>query len=221
MERYFLLDKYNTYSDWGLILTAKDVTPPVPKEHLIELDGMSGSLDLSESLTGEITYKNRTVSATFWTDNGTFKDREKLLHEITKAIHGKKIKIVEPDYPEHYFYGRVKIKSKTNTLTYLSFTIEATCDPWRYRNHITRRRIDIGVDSDNPITIVINNRGAKTIYPIIESHASANMTYNGVSTTLYNGYTYEFPDIKIQSGISTFTIYGYGYIEIRYQEADL
>lgn len=216
MERYFLLDKYNTYSDWGLILTAKDVTPPVPKENLIELGGMSGSLDLSESLAGEITYKNRTVSATFWTDNGTYKEREKLLHDITRAIHGKKIKIVEPDYPDHYFYGRVKIKSKTNTLAFLSFTIEATCDPWRYRNHITERHIDI----DRATDIVINNHGSKTIYPLIDVEGNLTIGYNGSIVELKTG-TYKLTDIKLYSGISVITVAGNGAICLTYQEADL
>ena len=70
MERYFVLDKYNTWYDWRLICTAKDVTPPEPKTYYVELDGMDGTLDLSESLTGEISYKDRTVSAAFFTNNG-------------------------------------------------------------------------------------------------------------------------------------------------------
>jgi hypothetical protein len=177
---------------------------------------MSGSLDLSEMLTGEITYKNRIVSATFLTDAGNHKDRERLLHEITKTIHGKKIKIVEPDYPDHYFYGRVKIKSKTNTLAYLSFTIEATCDPWRYRNHITERHIDI----DRVTDIVINNHGSKTIYPLIDVEGTLTIDYNGHTVKLNTG-SYNITDIKLYSGISVITVSGNGAIGLTYQEADL
>ena len=63
MERHFIFDKYNTWADWDLIVTAKDITPPEPKTYYVELDGMSGSLDLSESLSNEICYEDRELKA--------------------------------------------------------------------------------------------------------------------------------------------------------------
>ena len=109
MERYFKFDKFNTFTDWDLILTAKDVTPPEPKIYKVDIDGMDGTLDLSEALSGQVVYKDRTVSAKFWTDHGTRADRNYLLRRIRQAIHGKKVRIVEPDDPDHYLFVK-KIK---------------------------------------------------------------------------------------------------------------
>ena len=154
MERFFILDKFNTWSDWRFYLTSKSTTDPEPKTNYISLDGMSGTLDLSEALSGEITYGDRTVSATFWTDEGSFRDRESRLRKIVAALHGKKIKIIEPDDPDHYFYGRIKVKSKNNKLAYADLTIEAVCEPWRYALEETVRRVDI--DTAAVTEIVIN-----------------------------------------------------------------
>ena len=217
MERFFILDNFNTWYDWRLILTSKTITPPEPKTKYVEIDGMSGSLDLSESLTGEITYKDRTITATFWTDNGSRKDREKLLRDIRVALHGRKIKIIEPDDPEHYFYGRVKIKSENNILPYAEFTIECTCEPWRYSLNDTVREVEV---TEKVTSVVINNNGAKTLYPVISVKGNVTITYNDINTTLSDG-DYKISDVKLRHGFNIIEVSGAGSVTFTYKEADL
>ena len=218
MERYFILDNFNTWYDWRLVLTSKDVTPPEPKTNYVELDGMDGTLDLSESLTGEIKYKDRTVSASFWTDEGTFKERSALLKNIVRTLHGKKIEIIEPDDPDHYFYGRVSVKSFNNILPYAEFTIEATCEPWRYAIEDSERIIE--VDSQTVTNAIIHNNGVKTLSPIITVTGSVNITYNGVTTPLIYG-TYKIPEIRLYQGTNVIGVSGNGSVTFTYKEADL
>lgn len=217
MERYFTLDKFNTWYDWHLILTAKTISDAEPKTHYVALDGMSGTLDLSEALTGEITYNDRTITATFWTDYGTRNDREILLRNITAAIHGKKIKVIEPDDPNHYFYGRAKISAKTNILPYAEFTITIVCEPWRYANEETERKIRAtSVNTD----VVINNGGVKTLCPLITVTGNVKITFNGNTTELTTGY-YRISDIKLRQGVNIIGVSGKGSVTFSYREADL
>ena len=218
MERYFILDNKNTWYDWRLVLTAKDVTPPEPKTNNISLDGMNGTLDLSESLTGEVTYNDRTVTASFWTDEGSYRDREMLIQEITRTIHGKKIKIIEPDDPDHYFYGRVKIKSRKNILPYLEFTIEATCEPWRYSIEDFERTVE--ANRKTVTSVIIRNNGVKTICPDVTVTGSVNLSYNGVTTPLTEG-TYKISNIKLYPGVNILEVSGSGLVTFRYKEGDL
>lgn len=217
MERFFVLDKFNTWYDWGLIVTAKDVTPPEPKTNYVELDGMSGTLDLSESLTGEVAYKDRTVTATFWTSEKTMVDRKILLQNIVRALHGKKIKVIEPDDPYHYFYGRLKVKSASHFPAYLTFNVEITCEPWRYANEETERIVDLdGVETN----VVIRNTGVKTLCPEITVSGSATLTYKGASVALTDGI-YKISDIKLYQGYNIVTVNGNGTVTFTYREADL
>ena len=217
MERYFILDKFNTWLDWSLILTEKKIDLAEPKTNYVNIDGMSGSLDLSESLTGEVTYKDRTILASLWTDKGSRRDREVLLKNITFALHGKKIKIIEPDDPDHYFYGRVKIKSPVNNLAYLEFTIEATCEPWRYALTDTVRQVDV---NNNEIDVVIYNHGVKTVSPTITIKGSVTIVYNNSRVVLANG-TYRVSDIKLRRGVNIIRLSGAGKVTFTYKEADL
>ena len=218
MERYFILDKLNTWYDLRLIVTAKTIGDAEPKTNYVKLDGMSGSLDLSEALTGEITYNDRTITATFWTDYGNRRDREALLRKVTASLHGRKIKIVEPDDPNHYFNGRVKIKSKANKLAYAEFTIEATCEPWRYANEESVRRVD--VNTSTVTDVVINNNGVKTLNPTVTVTGSVEITYNGAKTVLTDG-TYKVADIRLRQGVNIIGVSGVGSVSFIYREADL
>ena len=217
MERFFILDKFNTWYDWRLILTAKDVTPPEPKTNYVNLDGMDGTLDLSESLTGEIAYDDRTVTATFWTNNGTRTEREALLREIRAVSHGRKIKIIEPDDPDHYFYGRVKIKSIKNTVPYAEFSIEATCEPWRYANEESVRSVEV---NDQTVIVIMSNNGVKTLSPTITVTGSVTIGYNGATVDLTAG-VYRITDIKLYRGVNIVTVSGTGSVIFTYKEADL
>lgn len=218
MERFFILGNKNTWYDWRLYLTAKNIPDAEPKTNYVAIDGMDGTLDLSESLTGEIKYNDRTISASFWTDNGSYKDRNALLRSIVSQLHGKKIKIIEPDDPDHYFYGRVKIKSKKNILPYAELTLEAICEPWRYAINESVRRVE--VNSESVTDVVINNNGVKTLCPTITVTGAVNVIYNGVKTPLTSG-TYKISDVKLYQGVNIISVSGNGSVTFTYTEADL
>lgn len=217
MERYFTIGDFNTWYDWSLVLTAKDVTPPEPKENYVNLDGMNGTLDLSESLTGEVTYEDRKISATFWTDKGTREDRVKLIRDIIAAVHGRKLRIVEPDDPDHFFKGRVKVKSYNNILPYAEIKVEITCEPWRYAIEESTRTVEINGD---PVDIVIRNNGVKTLSPTIVVSGSITIILGDDETTLADG-SYRLTAVKLRQGINVLKVSGSGSASIIYREADL
>lgn len=216
MERYFIFDKYNTRTDWDLVLISKTITPPEPKTNYVNIDGMDGTLDLSEVLTGEPTYKDRVITATFWTDNGNRSEREKLFRDITAALHGRKIQIIEPDDTDHYFIGRVVINSNKNVLAYLEFSITITCEPWRYAID----DITTPVSVSKPINVVMSNNGVKTVCPTITVVGTVTITYNDLEVKLNDG-TYKLSHIKLKRGNNILSLSGSGTVIITYREADL
>lgn len=218
MERAFIFDKYNTYADWKLILTEKDTTPPDIKTKYIDIDGFNGSLDASESLTGEITFKDRKVSATFWTDEGNFKTRRARLNQITSLLHGRKVKIIEPDRPDRYYFGRCEITSIKEEPAYLTFKIEATCDPWSYKLEESVRIIPVAFPEE--IDVVLYNYGRQTVCPNISVSGNITLDFDGVSTVLTDG-NYKVSNIRLKTGSNVVTVSGNGSVMFTYREGDL
>lgn len=214
--RYFMYDKYNTWHDWRLTLTAQDVTPAEPKTNYLNLDGASGSLDLTEALTGEVAYNDRTVTASFWTSEGTFSERVALCRDIVAALHGKKVRIVPPDDPEHYFLGRVRVKSHAWDQVHAELTLEAVCDPWRYAVEETERRVDVDGSTD----VVIRNNGIKTLCPVLTVSGEVSILYNGVVTELQAG-SYKITDLRLTQGVNVVGLSGTGSVTFTYREAGL
>lgn len=202
MERFFIFynDKnmYNTYYNWNLILTSKTITPPEVKTNNVEIDGMNGSLDLTEALSGEPVYKNRTVSATFWTDVGKRTERESLVQEIILTLHGQHFNIIEPDAPDKHFIGRISVKSYENNLAYLTFTIDCTCEPYRYGNQ--QRSVRLMWKNG------IHNFGRKTIIPTFRAmeDISINIVFNENTYTIIKdkGSVFDIPEIKLKHGVN-------------------
>jgi hypothetical protein len=216
-RRFFILDKFNTWYDWRCTLTSKDVTPADPKTNYVTIDGVSGSLDFSEVLTGAPVYGDRIVKASFMCSEGDHKERAALLRRITTALHGRRIKLIEPDDPEHYFLGRVKITEALNHMAYLEFTIEATCEPWRYAVNETTRAVEV---AGNGVGLVINNDGDKTLCPVVVVTGYVAIACNGVTTQL-NAGTYKITDLQLVPGVNVLSVTGRGSAVLTYREAVL
>ena len=217
MKRFILFDKYNTAYDWGLTLTAKAVSDAEPKTNYQELAGVSGTLDLTEALTGDVAYSDRTLTASFSVSEGTVREREALLRKITAVLHGRRVRIVEPDNPEHYLIGRVKIKKEQNSHAYSAFDIEAVCEPWRYAVNESERRV---VVMKNSIDVVLHNTGVKPVCPVITVTGTVSITDNGVTTELKTG-SYKITDIRLRPGANVITVSGSGSVVFTYREAVL
>lgn len=216
MRRYLTIAKYNTWYDWRLTLTSQELTPPEPKTNYIELDGAHGTLDLSEALTGEVTYADRVYKATFWTSEGTYNDRLRVLQDIVHTVHGRKVPIILPDDPDHYLMGRVLVKSRTWDQVHAEVAIEAICDPWLYAVNETERRVEV----DGAQDVVIINGGDKMLCPVITVVGEVNITYNGVTTRLTDGH-YQITDLRLTWGANVVGVSGTGSVTFTYREASL
>ena len=216
MRRYFIISNTNTWYDLRLTLTAKDTTDPEPKTNYVELDGMSGTLDLSEALTGEVAYSDRTVTASFWTSEGTREDRDALLRRVTAEWHGKRVQIIEPDDPDHFFVGRVKVKNVQRSLVHAAFDIEATCEPWRYALHETERLVQV----NGQASVVINNSGVKSLTPSLSVTGTVSVTVNGATSKLTAG-SYQITDLRLHQGVNVVAVDGKGSVTFTYREATL
>lgn len=215
--RYFIFDKYNTWHDWRLTLTAKDVTPPEPKTNYVSLDGAHGSLDLTEALTGEVPYQDRTLTASFTTSEGSHADRLLLFRELCTALHGKKVDIVEPDDPDHYFRGRAVISGLDMDQVRMSFSVKATCEPWRYASEETARTVEL---QNETIDVVLWNAGAKTLCPYVDVEGEVALTFEGGSVVLESG-SYRVTNIRLPHGGTVVRVTGSGTVIFTYREAML
>ena len=127
---------YGTFDDWGLWLTSLDEGEALPKTVIVDVPGANGSLDLTEALTGEPTYSNRTVTIGLARDCGTHAQAVALYRAVKKAIHGLRLDIKTPDTGEGWYTGRVTVGEPEMPDGALFLTVTADCDPFMYTGTI-------------------------------------------------------------------------------------
>lgn len=214
--REVIFGEYHTAVDWDMILNKREITPPDPKTSYVSVEGRDGDLDLSETLTGEIKYNNRTASYTFLLTEGSYSDRESVISEALASVHGKKLNIVDPDNPERILIGRCNVTNRSNNRAYGSITIEANCEPWFYSSVNTIRSFSISSETE----VSLSNGGNKTVCPEINVTGSITIVYGSKSVTLSAG-KYKLSDLKLKSGNTMITLKGSGAITFTYREGVL
>lgn len=129
----------NTWDAWHLIPTSRPVVPPPdPKTNTVEIPGASGSIDMSETLTGYPLYGDRTGSIDFIFVNDFYtlvdyhEDWADVYSDIMSHLHNKTMKMVLEDDPEYYYEGRFKVESWSSGDHYATVKIGYTVGPYKW-----------------------------------------------------------------------------------------
>jgi phage-related protein len=106
---------------------------PEVKTNHVEIPGVSGVLDLSETLTNYPTYNNRSGDLKFHVLND-YKPWQELYHEIANYIHGKITTLKLEDDPDYFYRGRVSVSGweSNNDGTWSDITFSYDLEPYKY-----------------------------------------------------------------------------------------
>lgn len=204
---------YHSYNDLRLILTKKEVGSPAVKETKIEIEGADSYLDLTDFF-GEPKYQNVNHKFDFSTIE---KNSLSLFSTIKNTLHGKKVRIILDDDPAFYYVGRLSVSSFTSEKGIGSLTIEADCEPYKYKT--AKTIITQAVNSTSTITLA-NMRKRAEPEVSIDTEGSLNIVYQGNIWDLGAG-RYTLPELELQAGENTVAITGTGTITFTWQEAGL
>lgn len=123
-------DKH-TFRDFGLLLKSRpEISPPSPKLKLIKVPGSNKVIDLTESLTGEVKYETRQITAEFYIVD----DRARwpiLYSNILTYLHGKSVRIIMDDDPNYFYTGRVTVEELKPDKKIATLTITAEVEPYK------------------------------------------------------------------------------------------
>lgn len=231
----------NTWDDWKLVAQTRPLfLPPDLKTNYVEVPGTDGVMDLSETLTGEILFKNRKGSISFYVMNG-YMPWEQRYSQIMNYLHGQKMNAFLEDDPGFYYEGRFSVNKWASEKSRSEIVIEYDVAPYKIDMYSSADawlwdpfNFDTGVirDYSNVLvngTLNITMYGSRktTIPNFIATLTNPNepmvLTWSKISDmtfTVIDGVN-KFPDIKVKDDISTFTITGHGVISIDYRGGSL
>lgn len=224
----------HTWRDWRLVPTSRPVfLPPDAKTVEIDIPGADGTLDLTESLTGDVAFHNRSGSLEFRVENRS--NWVNVYSEIMDYLHGRRMRAILDDDLNYYYIGRFYVSNwkseKNRSLIVIDYTVEPykmerfssledwEWDPFDFETGIIREYKEIRIDGTMTLTIMMEGR-RKTVVPVftVTSDDGSGMQVQ------FNGTTYQLPDgtsrvlnIMIRSGADTLSFTGNGTVSIDYR----
>ena len=131
-----LIGDEHTLRDWCAIITNSDVIGmPEPNTVILEVPGRSGRLDLSEVLTGDVTYGNREIKLELAAQTNREKWVETCFHIFNK-FHGRVVHVTFDEDPGHYYVGRCSITDSKRIATAGTMTVTIDAEPYRYESEV-------------------------------------------------------------------------------------
>lgn len=211
---------FHSFHDLRLVLAPFVLPPAIPKINLLDIEGMDGSLDLTEA-NGEINYYDRDLKFTFSVfpgDDMTFEERQTA---ISNALNGRRCKITLDKEPDYYFIGRCMVNEHLCDKKLCQVVITATVAPYKLRQHETVTTFEFP-EAYEIRTIVLTN-GRKRVVPTIETSGEVHVEF-GTYKHLYKNETVKDLNIYLSEGANLMTIQGLtnaSTIKFSYQEGDL
>ena len=225
----------NSYTDFGLILSSKDISLPKPKTKSVEVPGADGKLDLTDVLTEEVKFQNRKLQFSF-TVIDHFNGWSTRLSQVTNYLHGEYLKIQMDWDKEHYYIGRCEVnKFKTNKRT-ATIVIDVDAEPWKYDNKTTGGNSPWTWDDFNFIngeirpltyqtyssdTFIQVNNGRKPCSPTIHTTNAVHVEIGGHSYDLNAGQTKTLTEVLMAPGTNTFLFVGNSEVTITFKGGSL
>ena len=228
---------FHTYRDFGLLpLEVNMPDPPGVQTNFIDVPGMDGTLDATESLDGTVHYEDRPYSQKYL-DMAGRPGMHKRYSNLQNILHGKQIKMVLDDDPEWYYIGRfemgdpspkdyyntVNIKAKLRPFKY---AINSTLDDWlwdpfSFEDGVIREYNDIEVDGTKEMIIV---GSAMPVVPTIIVHSEngdgIDVTYGGTRYHLTDGKN-KIVTMTLSNSEQNLIFSGIGVVSIEFREGSL
>lgn len=207
--------QYHSYRDFSLVLGEKEIAAPKVKTVKIEIGGADGALDLTEFF-GEPNYDDVTHKFQFFTLVPQVEFLA-LYSTIKDAIHGQKVRIVLDDDPGFFYLGRCHVSSFTSAKGVGTVSVEADCEPWKYK--AAQTTITQGISGED--TIVLTNLRKRVVPEVtISTESSLRLAFGDNIWDLGSG-SYTLPELELQAGENAVSVTGTGTVAFSYQEAGL
>ena len=214
-------DGKDTYTEYGLLLASKSISLPKVRTNMIDVPGRDGLLDASEVLTGEVTYKNRTITLKLTgVDTVSGKKWPATISDFCNKVHGKRVKVTFPEDTTHYYSGRCSVGKVGLVKMMQTIPVTVDCDPWKYKNaKTTVSRSDLGTAYKQ---LSLPNE-SRPVIPTITVAQDTTLLWGSRTINISAG-DHIIPAIRLAAGSNTLkakVASGTGSITVTYQEASL
>lgn len=187
------------------LLDGYTLSPPEPKIYTVDIPGGDGVIDLTQSLTGDVTYENRQQEFSFMVVNPDSFERVKT--DVSNFLHGKSFDYQMTMDPGYTYHGRFTVTEYSHTLySYPGlvgiFSIKIDADPYKSKGLQTYHLNPTGG------MVFRFESGRKPVHPVIKCTQPCRVHWKDVVTVVPVG-THSLNDVIFTQGFNEIYINSY------------
>jgi predicted phage tail component-like protein len=223
----------HSYLNWGLLLkTRPSISPPVAKTVYVDIPSSDGVLDLTESLTNDVKYNNRTIICEFVVNEGRSKWAS-IYSDIQDYLQGQKMQIVFDDDPDFYYTGRLSVNDWQSDKTTATIVIEGNVEPYKmeqfssvddwewdsfdFESGVIREYGQLVVEDTLTLNVVGRRKKVIPVFNVVLTDGNTmNVSYKGTTYNLQNGSN-RILNIVLSEGDNVLTFIGIGTVSVDYR----
>lgn len=210
----------HSFRDLDLILAPFTPSPAPVKTNYVDVPGMDGELDFTES-HGEIKYGCRNFTFKFSINPESEMTFDEKVTQVSNALNGRQRQIILDRDSGYYWWGRLTVNEHLQDKKIGQIVISAKVEPYKYKVKETVKTFKLTPEGT---TIILKN-GRKSVVPYIEcTDDNTSVTFGGIGIIeehILNAGTHRFLDCILREGENYVQISGTGEITFRYREGDM
>lgn len=180
------------------LLDGYTLSPPEPKTYTVDIPGGDGVIDLTQSLTGDVTYKNRQQTFTFMVVNPDSFERVKT--DVSNFLHGKEFDYQITMDPGYTYHGRFSVTDYSHGMYSYpglvgTFNVLIDADPYKSKGLQTYK---LNATGGKMFRL---ESGRKPVHPVIECTQPCRIRWKDVVTFVPVG-TYRLNDVLFTQGFN-------------------
>lgn len=222
-----MFEDKHSYHDFGLIMTNKEISSPVPQTKLVSIPGRNGSVDMSAVVSDTIKYEDRTITMTFYSPKKV-DGWPQFTSSLRNYLAGNQMKLIFDDDIAFYWLGRITDVSFsvsgpnatikiTATVAPYKYTIQSSAedwlwDPFDFEQSVINDFVNLEVNGSLTVSIIGEK---KYVNPVITSDAAMTVMYEGASYNINPGSQVMY-DIVLTKQEDILEFSGTGTVSINY-----
>lgn len=181
-----------------ILLDGYTLSPPEPKTYTVDIPGGDGVIDLTQSLTGDVAYKNRQQEFSFMVVNPDSFERVKT--DVSNFLHGKEFDYQITMDPGYTYHGRFSVTDYSHGMYSYpglvgTFNVSIDADPYKSKGLQTYK---LNATGGKMFRL---ESGRKPMHPVIECTQPCRIRWKDVVTVVPVG-TYRLNDVVFTQGFN-------------------
>lgn len=185
------------WEDYGTFLVNYDAPPPEPKIYRVDIEGRSGSLDMTE-WAGDVFFNDRTVTV-------RLRDMLGRKSEIINALLGRRCRVqFDQDDPDYYYEGRCEAIQEQERRHVSDMTLTIVCHP--FKHPVTAPHAESSGLPPSGVDALTISAGESATVTLFQDKSFASVEVSGLetgetATLTINGTNYEMENNGDQAGV--------------------